>query len=202
MPVSLPPGAQPTNQLPNAQPLLTPVQQAGASVPSVRPAPPNPSPPSSPGGAGQPSPAPQPVSIAGQQVAMALPPGASPAYVNSLQRIETGNVQNPWTAGAKGTSAGGAYQFVKATWDANKPPGAPATAAAATPEQQTAALEKLTNTNAASLQTAGKTQAVHLRETARWSAPLLVGPTSVRSPAAWRSQTRPPSPQTVAMRGR
>ena len=154
-PVSLPPGASPTNQLPNAQPLLTPVQQAGQSppVPSVRPAP-SIQPPS-PGGAGQPLPAPQPVTIAGQQVAMALPPGASPTYVASLQRIETGTSKNPWTATAQGTSAGGAYQFVKGTWDANKPPGAPATAAAATPEQQTAALEKLTNGNAVSLQTAG-----------------------------------------------
>jgi hypothetical protein len=160
--ISLPPGSQTANQLPGAQPLLTPVQQArqngDATPPGGSPsAPPAPQPPNSNGAAtSQPSaPQQQPVTVAGQQVNMALPPGASPAYVASLQRIETGNERNPWTAKADSTSAGGAYQFIKTTWDANKPPGAPARAADATPEQQTAALEKLTNTNATSLQTAG-----------------------------------------------
>ena len=123
-----------------------PQQQGPAAVGQPPAAPPSPQQPSGGG---------TPFTVAGQQVAMALPPGASPTYVNSLQRIETGNSRNPWTAGAPGTSAGGAYQFVKSTWDANKPPGAPDRAADATPAQQTAALEKLTATNASALQTAG-----------------------------------------------
>jgi hypothetical protein len=156
-PISLPPGSQSANQLPNAQPLLTPVQQArqntGVGPTSVNPsAPPAPQPPNSSGAGTSP---PQPVTVAGQQVNVSLPAGASPTYVNSLQRIETGNERNPWTAGTASTSAGGAYQFIKSTWDANKPPGAPTQAKDATPAQQTAALEKLTNTNAAALQTAG-----------------------------------------------
>jgi hypothetical protein len=159
-PISLPPGSQPANQIPGAQPLLTPVQQARQNTnasPSggvAPPAPPAPQPPNSNGAGTSPAPQ-QPVTVAGQQVAMALPPGASPAYVASLQRIETGNERNPWTAKADSTSAGGAYQFIKSTWDANKPPGAPAQAKDATPAQQTAALEKLTSTNATALQTAG-----------------------------------------------
>src|ERR1700719_4047618 len=163
-PISLPPGSQPANQIPGAQPLLTPVQQAGQNTNVVAPSSaqqPVPSPASPPntspgGGAGQPPAPPQrPVTVAGQQVNVSLPPGASPAYVTSLQRIETGGARNPWTAKADSTSAGGAYQFIKSTWDANKPPGAPARAQDATPEQQTAALEKLPNTNASALQSAG-----------------------------------------------
>lgn len=155
--VSLPPGAQSANQLPGTQPLLTPVQQAtqNGGVSGVSPQRPAPSSSAPPGGAGQPSASVQPVTVAGQQVTMALPAGASPAYVNSLQRIETGGQKNPWTTTAQGSSAGGAYGFIKTTWDANKPPGAPARAVDATPEQQTAALEKLTNTNATALQTSG-----------------------------------------------
>jgi hypothetical protein len=161
-PISLPPGSQPANQIPGAQPLLTPVQQARQTPAATVAAPPAPSPPTppsvNPGGAG-PTPltpsTPQPINVAGQQINMTLPQGASPAYVASLQRIETGNERDPWTAKAGNTSAGGAYQFIKSTWDANKPPGAPANAKDATPEQQTAALEKLTNANAASLRTAG-----------------------------------------------
>ncbi len=159
-PISLPPGSQPANQLPGSQPLLTPVQQAGQNTnapPASQPVPPSQQPPSnSPGGTGQAAaPAPQPITVAGQQVSVVLPPGASPAYVASLQRIETGNERNPWAAGTASTSAGGAYQFIKSTWDANKPPGAPAQAKDATPEQQTAALEKFTASNATSLQAAG-----------------------------------------------
>jgi hypothetical protein len=164
--IGLPPGAQTSNQLPNAQPLLTPVQQAGnnppVGPPAQQPVPPLSQPPSlSPGGGtGQtPSnpqaPAPQPVMIAGQQVNVALPPGASPAYVASLQRIETGNERNPWTAGAQNTSAGGAFQAVKATWDQFKPPGAPDRAKDATPQQQADFLSRLTTANATALQTAG-----------------------------------------------
>lgn len=148
---------------------LTPVQQVGQTpgasqgqLPSRVGSPQPPSP-----GAGQPfgtqpSPAPQPVTIAGQQVNVSLPPGASPAYVASLQRIETGNLKNPWTAGAQGTSASGVFQFIDgsrtgkpATWEENKPPGAPATAAAATPQQQADALSNFTQKNASALQTAG-----------------------------------------------
>ena len=159
-PISLPPGSQPANQIPGAQPLLTPVQQArqtpGVAPPAQQPVPsPTGQPPNAPGGGTGQSPGAQPLTIAGQQVSVSLPPGASPAYVASLQRIETGNERNPWTAGAGSTSAGGAYQFIKSTWDANKPPGAPAQAKDATPAQQTAALEKLTATNATALQTAG-----------------------------------------------
>ena len=157
----LPPGTQTTTQIPGAQPLMTPVQQAQQ--------PPNQSPtqgaqPSngSPASSGQPAPplSPQPsgagaapVTIAGQQVNVPqLPPGASPAYLQVAQRIESGGERDPWGAGAKGTSASGAYQFIKTTWDANKPPGAPARAADATPEQQTQAFAALTTKNAATLQ--------------------------------------------------
>jgi hypothetical protein len=155
--ISLPPGSQTANQLPNAQPLLTPVQQArqnGNAVPPAQPVPPsNPSTaPQAPGGTGQPS---QPVTIAGQQVNVSLPPGASPAYVASLQRIETGNERNPWTATTASTSAGGAFQAVKGTWDRFKPPGAPAQAKDATPQQQADFLSRLTTSNANTLQTAG-----------------------------------------------
>jgi hypothetical protein len=176
-PISLPPGSQPANQLPGAQPLLTPVQQAGqnngangAPLRQRQPAPPN----SAPGGAGQPTQlartqaavlglpqnggaalTPQPITVAGQQVNVALPPGASPAYVASLQRIETGNERSPWTATTKSTSAGGAFQAVKGTWDQFKPAGAPEQAKDATPQQQADFLSRLTTANAASLQSAG-----------------------------------------------
>jgi hypothetical protein len=171
--ISLPPGSQTANQLPNAQPLLTPVQQAGTNPgagPPVSPsAPPAPQPPNSNGAGtlppnapapqnptapngGQP---PQPLTIAGQQVNVSLPPGASSAYVASLQRIETGNERSPWTATTKSTSAGGAFQAVKGTWDQFKPAGAPEQAKDATPQQQADFLSRLTTANAASLQTAG-----------------------------------------------
>jgi hypothetical protein len=157
-PIGLPPGAQSANQLPGAQPLLTPVQQAGqnnsvATVTAPRPASPSPS-----GGAGQPpaaAPIPQPVTVAGQQVNVALPQGASPAYVASLQRIETGGEASPWTAGTRNSSATGAFQAIKGTWDQFKPPGAPARAADASPQQQADFLSNFTASNATALQTAG-----------------------------------------------
>jgi hypothetical protein len=158
-------GANPPR--PPLQSGLTPVQQAGQS-PGVNP-PQQPAPPyNTPGGgagqssAGPQGPAPQPVTVAGQQVNVSLPPGASPAYVASLQRIETGNEQSPWTATTASTSASGGFQFIDgsrtgkpATWEENKPPGAPARAADATPQQQADALSNLTQKNASALQTAG-----------------------------------------------
>lgn len=158
----MPAGTQNTTQLSGA-PLQTPVQQAT-----------NPAPPSPGGSGGQPSP-PSPVrgstltpptpgqpgegssshTVAGVQVTAPMPGGASPDYVARLQRIESGNERSPWTAGAKGSSASGAFQFINSTWAANKPPGAPARAADATPEQQTQALANLTAKNAVSLKGAG-----------------------------------------------
>jgi hypothetical protein len=158
----LPPGTQTTTQLPGAQPLMTPVQQS--QNPTIQQPPTQGAQPSNSGPApgGQPAPPPlspqpsgagAPVVIAGQQInAPQLPSGASPAYLQVAQRIESGGEKNPWTAGAKGTSAGGAYQFIKTTWDANKPPGAPARAADATPQQQTQAFEAFTAKNAVTLQ--------------------------------------------------
>ncbi len=171
-PISLPPGAQSSNQLPGAQPLLTPVQQAvqtPGAPPASQPVPqPSGQPPSAPGGgtgqagnspAPQPVPtqpvAPQPATIGGQQVAATVPPGASPTYVSSLQNIETPGKKNPWTATTANSTASGAFQFTDSTWNQFKPPGAPARAKDATPEQQTAALEKFTAANATALQNAG-----------------------------------------------
>ena len=168
---ALPPGATPTNQLPGGDRIASPVAQAAAPLgqpgPGVGPAGPQPAPlPPAPGSAG-PSPAGSPppsagpaggagpVSIAGQQVNFTPPPGASPAYLASMQRIESGNEKSPWTAGAKGSSASGAFQMIDGTWAANKPPGAPARAKDATPAQQTQAIETFTAKNAASLKSAG-----------------------------------------------
>jgi hypothetical protein len=170
--IGMPPGAQPYNQLPGATPLLTPVQQAGqnggADLPTgsggPRPVPSAPQPQAS--GTGQPPAgaqtpggptlsAPQPVTVAGQQVNVALPPGASPAYVASLQRIESGGERNPWTSGTPNSSASGAFQAIKGTWDQFKPPGAPARAADATPQQQADFLSNFTAHNATALATAG-----------------------------------------------
>ncbi len=81
--------------------------------------------------------------------------GVSPDYLIKTARIESGNEPDPWKAGAQGTSASGAFQFIKSTWDANKPPGAPARAADATPQQQTEAANNLTNKNIAALTKAG-----------------------------------------------
>ena len=109
--VALPPGQQNVTQTPGAQPLLTPVQQS--QQPPTRGTPATGQPPTSqqpPTGGTPPVP---PVTVAGQQVSFNLPQGASPAYVNSLQRIETGNERSPWTAGTKTTSASGAFQAIK-----------------------------------------------------------------------------------------
>ncbi|MEL7086854.1 MAG: hypothetical protein AAGL98_00180 [Planctomycetota bacterium] len=140
----MPTGAQPTNQLPGATPLQTPVQQAQQPQPG----------PQAPTG-GAPTAPQQPVTVAGQSVNVPLPAGASPNFVPALQRIESGNERNPWTAGTKGSSALGAFQFINDTWAANKPPGAPARAADATPEQQAQALATLTAKNAAALKGSG-----------------------------------------------
>lgn len=140
---ALPPGAPAVNQAPGGDRLATPVQQAQGQ--------PNPSAPSV-GSTGPQTPgAPQQVQVAGQQIAAALPPGASNSYVSRLQRIETGNERNPWTASTPGSSAGGAFQFIKSTWAANKPAGAPDDPRQATPQQQAEALATLTNRNAAVL---------------------------------------------------
>lgn len=171
---SVPAGTAPTTQIPGAQPLMTPVQQSQQPPASVPPPslpgsgggnpPPSataPAPTSGPqpsGGGAPPAPtAPQPVTIAGQSVTppKAPPPGLSPAYYQSVQRIESGNVKDPWTAGTKTTSATGAYQFTKDTWNENKPVGAPDTARDATPQQQTEAFANLTEKNANALASAG-----------------------------------------------
>jgi hypothetical protein len=157
---ALPPGTTNTNQLPQGG-ILTPVQQAGTQNAPPIPSPPggnaSPVPPTvTPGGAGTPPPAvvtqplaplprggtapqpaaPQPVRIASADVNVPLPSGASPAYVQATQRIESGNERNPWTAGTKNSSAGGAFQIIDRTWAENKPAGAPARAKDATPQQQ------------------------------------------------------------------
>lgn len=165
--VQPPQGAGPAaTQLPGAQPLQTPVQQAtqpqpGSPSPGGGPSAgtsTTPGPAPAPAG-GSPSPtAPQPVAVAGQQVAWPAVPGTSPAYVSKLQAVETPNQKNPWTAttgrgpdGKMLSSAGGAFQFIDSTWNANKPPGAPDKAKDATPEQQATALANLTAKNAATL---------------------------------------------------
>lgn len=175
-PAAMPPGTQPTTQLPGAPPVATPVQQAmqpqqptPAGTPPVLPAaggvpPAGSGIPGTPGPAGgTPSPAApvQPVTIAGQQVAVALPPGVSPDYVGKMQRIETPNAKDPWTAttgmrdGKPISSASGAFQFINRTWNENKPAGAPNTAKEATAEQQAQALASFTQKNAAALAKAG-----------------------------------------------
>ncbi len=159
----------PTTQLPGAPPVATPVQQSnppsggvpgGGSPPPVTPQPAAPSSGvssgSGPAGGGA---APVPMTIAGQTINVPpLPPGATPQYLAKMQRIETGNEKNPWTASAGNgpdgkplSSAGGAFQFINSTWAASKPPGAPDKAKDATAEQQTQALATLTAKNAASL---------------------------------------------------
>jgi hypothetical protein len=134
-------------------PPVQPQQSAPLSAPGVGvgggPSPAGPS--GSPGG-GQP---PAPITIAGQSITPNLPPGVSPSYVPAMQRIESGNEKNPWTATTPGSSASGAFQMVDKTWNANKPDGAPARAKDATPEQQVAANDKLMATNAAALQRNG-----------------------------------------------
>lgn len=147
----LPQGTAPATQLPGAQPLQTPVQQAttpqtppsgaGQPVPPANPG------TSTPGGTGQPS----PVRVAGLDVNVALPPGVSASYVPTMQRIESGNEKNPWTAGNTLSKASGAFQFLDSTWKDNKPPGAPDRAKDATPEQQAQGLANLTAKNAATL---------------------------------------------------
>lgn len=171
---SAPPGTAPATQIPSATALQTPVQQAGAPP---APAPSQPVPPPAPSAATPPATAPQPgpagggpapapaapVQIGGQQIiAEGMPPGASPGYITAAQRIESGRSKDPWTAstgngpnGKPMSSASGAYQMTDSTWNDNKPPGAPARAKDATPQQQTQAFVTLTNKSAGALTKAG-----------------------------------------------
>ena len=143
-----PAGTTPTTQIPGSQPLQTPVQQGN------NPPPAGPSTPPVTGPAGG-----APITIAGQTVNVSLPPGASPQYLASVQRIESGNKKDPWTAsvgngpdGKPLSSAKGAFQAITSTWMANKPPGAPDDPRKATPQQQAEFAATLTRKNAASLQ--------------------------------------------------
>lgn len=171
--VTPPTGTTPTNQLPGAQPLQTPVQQAtqpqqpAAPQPPVPPTPSGGSPPpaapnqpvqasqppngSGPAGGGAPPTAPQPVQVAGQQVSVPLPQGASANYATRTQQIETPKSKDPWTATTTGTSASGAFQFTDATWKENAPAGSPARAKDATPAQQAEAFATFTKKNADAL---------------------------------------------------
>lgn len=89
--------------------------------------------------------------VAGQNVSVRVPAGASTGYVSRMQTIESGAERSPWTATTKKSSASGAFQFLDGTWAANKPAGAPARAKDATPAQQVQALETFTAKNAAAL---------------------------------------------------
>lgn len=164
------PGGTPTTQLPGPG-LQTPVQQAtnpqspagpapsptggpavGSGAPPAGPTTPGSGPPAPAGGSPA---APAPMTVAGQQVTAALPPGASPAYLSKVQGIETRNSKDPWTAGNDKSSAGGAFQFINSTWGADKPPGAPDKARDATPQQQAEAAATRATKNAATLTKAG-----------------------------------------------
>lgn len=154
----IPGGTSPATQLPGAPAVRTPVQAASsppnAPVPGGGGNPPAPS-PSNPSAAGPGGAPPQAYNVAGQNVNVALPPGASPNYVNAMQRIESGGQRDPWKATTGASSASGAFQFINSTWKANKPPGAPDRAADATPQQQAEALGTLTAKNAAALSRSG-----------------------------------------------
>lgn len=79
---------------------------------------------------------------------MPLPPGASPDFAaRTVQRIESGK-EKTRTAGNGLSSAGGAFQLIKSTWAASKPPGAPDDVRKATPEQQAEGFANLTAKNA------------------------------------------------------
>jgi len=180
--VPLPPGADPSTQTPGGDRVATPVQQqaqpTGTPTPGTGPSgpqvpgasPPTAAPPAQPTGAPAPvapgAPAsgaqPAPVTIAGQQVSVPTPPGASPAFVTATQRIESGREKDPWTAttgrgpdGKPMSSASGAFMLTDGTWNENKPAGAPAHAKDATPAQQAEAFATLTAKNASALQKAG-----------------------------------------------
>ena len=160
------PGTNPSTQLPGAQPLQNPAQQASnppaGGPPSVGggqapqgAVPPAPGTSGGPQGSGGPTPgAGQPTTVAGQSVSVPLPPGASPQFVSSLQRVESGNEKSPWTSTTRNTSASGAFQFINSTWQQNKPAGAPDRAGDATSQQQAEALATLTQKNANSLNAA------------------------------------------------
>lgn len=89
--------------------------------------------------------------VAGQNVNVRVPAGASTDYVNRMAGIESSAERNPWRATTPRSTASGAFQFLDRTWAANKPPGAPARAKDATPQQQVQALENFTAKNAAAL---------------------------------------------------
>lgn len=154
----IPGGTQNTQQLPGAAPLQTPVQQATATPPSGSQGAPPAGPASSPapGPAGGPTP-PQPVTIAGQNINVSLPAGASPDYLRKAQNIETPGKRDPWTSGQDGnlSTASGAFQFINGTWEQYKPAGAPARAKDATPQQQAEAMAAFTAANARKLGAAG-----------------------------------------------
>jgi hypothetical protein len=167
--VAPPAGTGAVTQLPGAPALQTPVQQTnnppssgGGSPPPVAPTAINPAVGPGPTGGGAPSPTGSPPAapqtIAGQTVTLPPIPGASPDYARRAQRIESGNEKDPWKAGTGNgpdgkplSSAGGAFQFIRSTWAASKPPGAPDDVKAATPQQQAEAFATLTAKNAASL---------------------------------------------------
>ena len=157
-----PQGAGPnTTQLPGAAPLATPVQQAngqpgspssGGAPPAGPTAKPTDATPTGPAGVAQ------PVTIAGQTVNVPPIPGASPQYLEKVQGVETPGHKSPWTAttgrgpdGKMLSSAGGAFQAIDSTWNANKPAGAPDKAKDATPQQQAEAAATLATKNAATL---------------------------------------------------
>ena len=143
-----PPNAMTPGGFDQPQPTAAAPNGARGNPPPAANVPANPGPGSGPPGG--------PVTIAGQPVTPNLPAGVSPNYLPAMQRIESGNERDPWTAGTKGSSASGAFQMIDSTWRANRPPGATAARAKdATPAQQTAANDKFMATNAAALQRAG-----------------------------------------------
>lgn len=161
---ALPPGTGPSTQQPGGDRVATPVQQAarppGSPTPSVGPGGPQvPSPTSPQGGQSAVSPSGGggggAQTIAGQSVSVPSIPGVSPTYVANMQRIESGNERDPWKAGAKGSSASGAFQFINGTWKQYKPDGAPDRAGDATPQQQAEAMARFTADNVKALRGAG-----------------------------------------------
>lgn len=84
--------------------------------------------------------------------AATLPGGAGPAYATGIKAGESGN---DYTKAPNSAGASGAYQFIKSTWNENKPEGAPDQAYKATAEQQDQAFANLTNKNALALEKKG-----------------------------------------------
>ncbi len=69
--------------------------------------------------------------------------------------IKAGESGGNYTATTPGSSAGGAYQFIKSTWEQFKPAGAPDKPQDASPQQQDAAFLNLTQANGNTLSKAG-----------------------------------------------